>query len=234
MHRSAFVSLARAGLGVLLAAVARAAPAAAQANAPSEGWMAYATGVLSPAGLRDLGAGRATGGSVALLRGTGTALEYGLEALYEQSGPTTRHDVRSYCTRADTGCQTPCTPAVAGCIEERASFYEMSDKTQLLGVVRLHATAGAVRPYAETGLGVYLFEAHGVASSVSTGGEPDPYEFHYDDRRRTGGLALAMGLGVEVPVARRAALLAGLRLHGHLGDGPEVLHPTLSAGVRLQ
>jgi hypothetical protein len=117
---------------------------------------------------------------------------------------------------------------------ERTSAYQMTNKLHLLGVVRLHATSGAVRPYAETGMGVYVAKSHYAYSSVSTGGEPDPYALDYDERRSPGGVVLAMGLGLEVPVARRVAFLGGLRLQGHLGEDLEVIHPTFSAGVRLQ
>jgi hypothetical protein len=100
-----------------------------------------------------------------------------------------------------------------------------ADKLQILGLARLRATRGAVRPYAESSIGLYHMFSRFQAVIA---GEP------IDDRTTGNGLSLGLGGGLEVPVSNRlAALLAG-RLHAHLGGELRTVTPTFGLGVRIR
>ncbi|HEU4697756.1 MAG TPA: hypothetical protein VFS40_01100 [Gemmatimonadales bacterium] len=232
MHRTARRLAVASVLAALLGAAAARRAAAQAAAWPSDGWMGYVAGTHAGTGFAEL-LERSLGGSAALLHGTGTALEYGVEASYEQAGPRTDERVLTFCRGDAPTCQPPCTPGSPGCIEERSESYVVAGKLQLLGVVRLHATRGVVRPYAETGMGPYGVRAHTRFVSVVSG-DPDFGGSVYEDRPLKLGVALVMGAGLEVPLGPRVALLAGGRLTGHLGTGVRTIYFSQAVGVRLQ
>lgn len=100
-----------------------------------------------------------------------------------------------------------------------------ADKLQILGLARLRATRGTVRPYAESSIGLYH-----MSSRFQAVIEAEPI----DDRTSGNGLLLGLGGGLEVPVSGRLAVLLASRLHGHLGGELRTLTPTFGLGVRYQ
>lgn len=104
-----------------------------------------------------------------------------------------------------------------------------ADKLQILGLARLRAVHGTVRPYAESAIGLYHMSSRFQAVIDS---EP------IDDRVSGNGLSLGLGGGLEVAVSGRVAVLLAGRLHGHVGEraGGELraITPTFGLGVRVQ
>lgn len=100
-----------------------------------------------------------------------------------------------------------------------------ADKLQILGLARLRATRGAVRPYAESSIGLYHMSSR-FQAVIDT--EP------VDDRTTGNGLSLGLGGGLEVAVSGGMALFLAGRLHGHIGGELRALTPTFGLGVRVQ
>jgi hypothetical protein len=103
-----------------------------------------------------------------------------------------------------------------------------ADKLQILGLARLRAARGTVRPYGEASLGLYHMSSRFQA--VTDAGP-------IDDHSTGNGLLLGLGGGLEVPLSGRWAVLLGGRLHGHIGGRGGALRaitPTFGVGVRVQ
>src|SRR5262249_25957693 len=151
-------AIAQALLVVALSA-ARPLPAQDRAQPPSSvGWSFYGIGLVSPSGFFESARKASLGVAGAVLRQTGTPFEFGLEALYEHLS------------------------------QGSSSSLEEGDKLQFLLLARLRALPGTVRPYGDTGLGIF----HGTTRfQGSVGSQP------YDDRTSGTGLVLALGAGLE-------------------------------------
>lgn len=201
----------------------------------SAGWSFYATGNISPWGFHELALDPTYGASLGVLRGTGTAFEFGMEGLYERLAPQRGTGVFLYCEPDATGCQSgpaPCTIATPGCIREENSTEFRSEKLQLIAVARLRRLRGTVRPYAESSMGLYYAHSRDRGSTVFSGAETWTNQWDYPSSGV--GLLLGIGGGLELPVGSRLGLVVLARLHAQVGNEAARITPTFGLGVRLQ
>jgi hypothetical protein len=227
-----------AAVAVCFAATAAPSTIPAQVAIPDGGpvgWSYYATGNISPWGFHELALDPTYGAAIGVLRETGTSFDFGVEALYERLAPQSGANVYFYCQPDAIEClasPAPCTIATPGCIREENSTEFRAEKAQLLGIARLRALHGTVRPYAESSMGVYYASTRDKGSVVYSGADVGANQWNYPSSGI--GLLLGLGGGLELQVGSRFALLLLSRLHAQIGDESSRLTPTLGLGVRLE
>jgi hypothetical protein len=227
-----------AAIAVAFAAVVAPSRMPAQAATPSEGragWSYYVTGNVSPWGFHELALDPTYGAAIGMLRETGTTFEFGVEALYERLAPQSGVNTYFYCQPDAIECLSspaPCSIDAPGCIREDNATAFSSEKAQLIGIARLRAWRGAVRPYAESSMGVYYASSRDKGSVVYSGAASGTDQWDYPSSGI--GLLLGLGGGLELPVGRRFTLLFLSRLHAQLGDEASRLTPTFGLGLRLE
>ena len=213
-----------AAIALGLAAIVMPSRVGAQTPNPDRGtmgWSYYATGNISPWGFHELALDPTYGAAVGVLRRTETTFEFGLEGLYERLAPQRGRSVF-----------VSCRPDATECTREESSTQFRSEKLQLIGIARLRALHGTLRPYAESSMGVYYAHSRDRGSVVLSGAETGTNQWDYPSSGI--GLLLGLGGGLELPVGRRLGLVFLTRLHAQIGNEAARLTPTFGLGVRLR